>query len=229
MDKALIEKTKKVIVSISEMEAIKSYYLVGGTALSIQLHHRLSEDLDFMRWQKSKNEKMFIDVKSIATELTERKHIINSTDFLANNHIEFYIDNGVKLSFYAPEKRAPAIEVISYMNNLKLANESTIAALKMETLMRRSKFRDYYDLYFILKKKSAKEIIAIIDNTLKYSNHSFKSKNLFGLLVNYEQFTPDAAFKNLEPISDISPKEIAEFMNQTVKAAYQSRQNNTIE
>jgi predicted nucleotidyltransferase component of viral defense system len=228
MDGALIEKTKKVIVSISEMEAIKPYYLVGGTALSMQLHHRLSEDLDFMRWQKSKNEKMFIDVKDIVAELTEKKHVINSTDFLAKNHVEFYIDNGVKLSFYAPEKREPIIEAISYLNNLKLANESTIAALKMETLMRRSNFRDYYDLYFILKEKSAIEIISIIDNALKYSSHSLKSKNLLGILVNHEQFTPDAGFKNLDPISEISPKEIADFMNKTVKTAYQSR-NNTIE
>ncbi|GHT13180.1 hypothetical protein FACS189426_17700 [Bacteroidia bacterium] len=229
MDRSLIEKTKKVIVSISEMKAIKPYYLVGGTALSMQLHHRLSEDLDFMRWRKFKDEKMFIDVKEIVAELIETKHVINSTDFLAKNHVEFYIDDGVKLSFYAPEKREPTIEAISYMNNLKLASESTIASLKMETLMRRSNFRDYYDLYFILKEKSIKEIASIIDNALKYSNHSLKSKNLLGILVNHEQFTPDAEFKNLEPISNITPKEIAEFMNKTVKIAYQNRQNNTIE
>jgi predicted nucleotidyltransferase component of viral defense system len=222
MDKALIDKTKKIIVSISEMEAIKPYYLVGGTALSIQLNHRLSEDLDFMRWQKNKYEKMSVDIKAIVSELTEKKLIINSTDILANNHVEFFIDNGVKLSFYAPEKREPIIETVPYLNNIKLANEATIASLKMETLMRRCNFRDYYDLYFILKNKSSQEIISIIDNALRYSSHSLKSKNLLGMLVNYDLFTSDSEFKNLEPISDISPKEIAEFMNKTVKAAYAS-------
>jgi hypothetical protein len=32
-------------------------------------------------------------------------------------------------------------------------------------------------------------------------------------------------FTNLEPISNISPKEIAEFMNSTVRMAYQNKQN----
>jgi predicted nucleotidyltransferase component of viral defense system len=229
MYKSLIEKTKKVIVSISEMEAIKPYCLVGGTALSLQLNHRLSEDLDFMRWQKFKNEKMSIEVKKIVAELIEKKHIINSTDIFAMNHVEFCIDKGVKLSFYAPEKREPIIQTIPYMNNLKLANTSTIAALKMETMMRRSNFRDYYDLYFILKEKSTKEIVDIIDNALKYSGHSLKSKNLLGILVNYEQFIPDTEFYNLEPVSDIAPEEIAKFMNQIVKNAYQNRQNHITE
>jgi predicted nucleotidyltransferase component of viral defense system len=228
MDKALVEKTKKILISISTMEAIKPYILVGGTALSLQIEHRLSEDLDFMRWQKTKNEKMDVDVGRISKELKETGHIINSIERLESNQVLFFIDEGIKLSFYAPEEREPIIETISYMNNLKLANETTIAALKMETVMRRSTFRDYYDLYFILKEKSAKEIISIIDNALKYSRYSIKSKNLLGKLGNYEKFYTDIDFKNLDPISDISPKEIADFMNKTVKAAYQSR-NNTIE
>ncbi|MDR3266335.1 MAG: nucleotidyl transferase AbiEii/AbiGii toxin family protein, partial [Tannerella sp.] len=54
MDKALVQKTRNVIEAISRMESIKPYILVGGTALSLQLKHRLSEDLDFMKWQETK-------------------------------------------------------------------------------------------------------------------------------------------------------------------------------
>jgi len=52
MDKSLVDKTKKVIESVSKMESIRPYILVGGTALSLQIANRLSEDLDFMRWQQ---------------------------------------------------------------------------------------------------------------------------------------------------------------------------------
>ena len=34
------------------------YLLVGGTALSLQMGTRQSEDLDFMKWRTSKTEKM---------------------------------------------------------------------------------------------------------------------------------------------------------------------------
>lgn len=76
MDKSLVDKTKKVIESISGMESIRPYILVGGTALSLQIKNRLSEDLDFMRWQQHNGEKMDIDIKSITKEV-ESGHIID--------------------------------------------------------------------------------------------------------------------------------------------------------
>ena len=186
MSQSVVEKTRKALQSISTMDCIKPYYLAGGTALSLQINHRLSEDLDFMRWQKQKNEKMFVDVKNISAELTAKNHTINSTDILEHNHVEFLIDNGVKLSFYAPEKREPSIKTVPFLNNINLLDTSTIASLKMEVMLRRSNFRDYYDLYFILKDKTPQEIIVIIDNALKYSEHTLKSKNLIGKLLNYQ-------------------------------------------
>ncbi|MDR2086356.1 MAG: nucleotidyl transferase AbiEii/AbiGii toxin family protein [Dysgonamonadaceae bacterium] len=225
MDKSLVEKTKKVIESISTLEVIKPYILVGGTALSLQIEHRLSEDLDFMRWQKTKGEKMEVDGVGIAKELKKKGHQVNSIDILDSNQILFFIDEGIKISFYAAEKREPVIQTVLYMNNLRLADDNTIAALKMETMMRRNTFRDYYDLYFILKEKSSEEIVSIINNALKYSGHQLKSVALIGKLSNYERFSPDIEFKNLSPKSAITAKEIAAFMTETVKTAYQNRYN----
>ncbi|MCL2327982.1 MAG: nucleotidyl transferase AbiEii/AbiGii toxin family protein [Bacteroidetes bacterium] len=220
MNEAVVEKTKKAIVSISTMDCIKPYYLVGGTALSLQINHRLSEDLDFMRWQKQKNEKMSVDVKNISLELKAKNHTINSMDILEHNHVEFLIDDNVKLSFYAPEKREPVIKTVPFLNNINLLDTATIASLKMEVLLRRSNFRDYYDLYFILKDKTQEEIISIINNALKYSGHALKSKNLIGKLLNHEQFKSDEEFRNLAPKSNISAKEIAAFMEKRVKFVF---------
>jgi len=123
MEKSLVEKTKKVIESISKMESIKPYILVGGTALSLQIENRLSEDLDFMRWQTHKGENMDVDIRRIVKEL-EVFHVIDKTNILESNHVEFYIDGGVKLSFYAPEKRPPVIKMVAYLNNIVLADNA---------------------------------------------------------------------------------------------------------
>jgi len=105
-------------------------------------------------------------------------------------------------------------------NNINLLDTATIASLKMEVLLRRSNFRDYYDLYFILKDKTQEEIKNIINNALKYSGHALKSKNLIGKLLNHEQFKSDEEFKNLAPKSNISAKEIAAFMEERVKFVF---------
>ncbi len=47
----LAPHTGKIFDAISELECIKPYILVGGTALSLQIGTRQSEDLDFMRWR----------------------------------------------------------------------------------------------------------------------------------------------------------------------------------
>ena len=54
----LAPHTTAIFEKAIQLECIKPYFLVGGTALSLQLGTRLSEDLDFMRWRSSKNEKM---------------------------------------------------------------------------------------------------------------------------------------------------------------------------
>ena len=44
-----------------------------------------------------------------------------------------------------------AIKSIDYRDNLKLADIPAIGAMKMEVMLRRSNFRDYYDIYSIVK------------------------------------------------------------------------------
>ena len=219
MKEALVEKTLKVIESISKMDFVKSYFLVGGTALALQLKHRLSEDLDFMCWKESKKDKQNINIEKIKTDLLQR-FIIDKIDILWNNHIEIYIDGGVKLSFYAPDKIKPTMSPIRYLNNLILADEECIAALKMETFLRRNEFRDYYDLYCILINKDPEATKRIIDNALKYSEHNLKSKNLIGMLTNSERFKRNAAFTQLAPKYSIGAKEIELFMAERMKSIY---------
>jgi hypothetical protein len=179
----------------------------------------MSEDLDFICWKRKKKEKQNIDIEKIKNELTQ-SFIINKVDILGNNHIEIYIDGGVKLSFYSPDKTKPVIVPVHYLNNLILADTDCIASLKMELLLRRNEFRDYYDLYCILKNKDAKTTKQIIDNTLKYSEYHLKTKNLIGILTNSERFKYNVSFAQLAPKHSITPKEIELFMIERIKNLY---------
>ena len=64
--------------------------------------------------------------------------------------------------------------------------------LKMEVMLRRNKFRDYYDLYSILQ--SGVNINTLIDGALQYSRHRLKSKNLLSMLTRGELFSEDENF-----------------------------------
>lgn len=202
--RGLAPHTAMIFEAISRLECINQYTLVGGTALSLQLGTRESEDLDFMSWRMSRVEKREVNWPQIKKEL-ESIGDVSNCDILDLDHVEFLV-SGVKVSFYANPNYSPVKVEIPYLNNLKLADKTSIGAMKMEVMLRRSKYRDYYDIYSLLE--AGEDIKEMMNLALKYSNHKLKSKNLIAMLTKSDRFHKDDDFSSLNPIYNISPKDI---------------------
>jgi predicted nucleotidyltransferase component of viral defense system len=212
----LAPQTSEVFERITCLECIKSFVLVGGTALSLQLNKRQSEDLDFMCWKKSAKDKPEVPISSIKREI-EAAADIESMEIGGFNFVSFVVE-GVKLSFYAaPRKRIPSMQVIPFKNNLQLADIKSIGAMKMEAMLRRSKFRDYYDIYTILHE--GVDIQEMIEMALEHSGHLLKRKNLLAMLCDGERFRKDKTFMQLHPIYDVTPYDIQEYIKQKLLEA----------
>ena len=205
----LAPHTGKIFEGISKLECIKPFVLVGGTALSIQLNTRQSEDLDFMRWKMGRNDTLDIGWPTIQREL-ETVGTVESVDVYGFDQVRFVVE-GVKVSFYAaPRKRIPTMSEIPLMNNLRLADVESIGVMKMEAMMRRSKFRDYYDIYSILK--SGVDIMKLIPAALEHSGYRLKQKNLMAMLTNGDLFRKDEQFEQLQPVYDVTSYDIQEYI-----------------
>ena len=209
--KSLAPHTGKVFETISKLECIKPYTLVGGTALSLQIEKRQSEDLDFTKWIMKKGEKHEVDWPAIKKEL-ESVGEIKSYEIGSLEHVTFDFE-GVKLSFYAaPRKAIPSMKRIGYLNNLCVADIASIGAMKMETMLRRSKFRDYYDIYSILKE--GVDIQQMIDAALEHSDHKLRTRGLLAMLTNGSRFIKDKGFEELQAVYDVSANDIQEYIKQ---------------
>ena len=207
----LAPQTSEVFERVTRLECIKPFVLVGGTALSLQLNKRQSEDLDFMCWKKSAKDKPEIPISSIKREI-ETVANIDSMEIGGFNFVSFVVE-GVKLSFYAaPRKRIPSMQVIPFKNNLQLADIKSIGAMKMEAMLRRSKFRDYYDIYTVLHE--GVDIQEMIEMALEHSGHLLKRKNLLAMLCDGERFRKDKVFIQLHPVYDVTPYDIQEYIKQ---------------
>ena len=211
--RGIAKNTEAIIEKVSQLEGIKGWTLVGGTALAIQLDHRKSEDLDFMRWQSFKGERLDVDWPAIRRQL-ETVGEIQSIDILDHNHVEFVV-SGVKFSFYAREDWSPVKSTVPFLNNIVLADVEAIAAMKMEVMLRRSKFRDYYDLYCIFQQDP--DVMKFVKAAGEYSNHLIKSKHFLAMLTNHNHFDEDRNFEQLEPRISITPIEIEEYIKVLVK------------
>jgi len=214
--RALAPLTEELFDIITQLECIKPYVLVGGTALALQINNRLSEDLDFMSWKSTKLQKQEVDWVFIERELSTIGKI-DAREIWDFNHVEFIV-SGVKISFYASPKFSPVTEPILFKGNLQLADIKAIAAMKMEVLLRRSNFRDYYDIYSILQHDV--NFREIIDLALIYSGHTLSTKNLLSMLTDSSRFHIDSNFEQLKPIYKVTPVDIELYLQQCVKRLY---------
>ena len=210
---SLAPHTTAIFDKAIKLECIKPYYLVGGTALSLQLGTRMSEDLDFMRWRANKAERMEVAWRQIEQELASIGEV-QSMNLMDIDHVEFIV-SGVKFSFYACARYSPITTPIDYRDNLKLADIPAIGAMKMEVMLRRSNFRDYYDIYSIVK--SGIDIRELVSKASTYSQHQLKTKNILAMLTNGNRFSRDERFLQMQPLYDVSAKEIEEYLKEQLQ------------
>ena len=151
MRQGLTANIEAIIEQVAQLECIKPYVLCGGTALAMQIGHRKSEDLDFMMWRLSKTEKPEVDWNTIERELSDKVGKIENFNMLGFDQVEFFFF-GVKFSFFVSDNLSPVSTPVAYLGNIRLADVESIMAMKMEVMLRRMKFRDYYDIYCILQE-----------------------------------------------------------------------------
>ncbi|WP_442765827.1 nucleotidyl transferase AbiEii/AbiGii toxin family protein [Sulfurospirillum cavolei] len=192
----LLPKTQEVLLQIvKSCDFLDKYVLVGGSALTLHLCHRKSEDLDFFTYDDVfDKEKIFFFIKSF-----EQKEIINQT----NEQIDVLLD-GVKVTFF--NAKWSFLKPIM-KQKLNIASIEQIAAMKVNVLFLRAKYRDYYDLYFLVKEgMSLKHIFEVSEKIVE--GVTFK---LFVVALLYIDDIEDDDIRYLEPKEHLSKANIRDF------------------
>lgn len=148
------------------------FILAGGTALMLQIGHRLSYDFDCFS-EKQLKENFIRKVKRIFS-----KNIF--IEIITFEQLNFFTSNKINITFAAHPFK-PLRKPIK-TGSISLFHLDDLAANKAYTIGRRGAWRDYVDLFFILKWKisSLKEIIK---NTEKKFAGEFNDKLFLKQLV----------------------------------------------
>jgi predicted nucleotidyltransferase component of viral defense system len=214
----LAEKTNKIFDALSKLNCISGYTLIGGTALSIQLGKRLSEDLDFCLWSTNlKKDKPTVDWPAIEKQLKTIGNI-EYRDILGFDQVNFVV-NGVKISFLAKQENlSPVKSTIPVLNNIKAADLDSLGIMKVEVMLRRSEWRDYYDIYSLLKEEMS--LKSMVTGASAYSNRRLKSRDALNFLSNSNNYKKEKDFHLLKPVYNVNGKEIEELIISIIKKEY---------
>ena len=139
----ILPHTLRILVEIMGDTDLKDFILVGGTALALQLGHRLSVDLDLFT-QKD------FDTNTLSDYLTETYAF--STDYVARNTLKGVIED-VKCDFITHKYDFIAPLIVE--KNLRMASLLDIAAMKLNAIAHNgTRYKDFIDMYFLLEYQS---------------------------------------------------------------------------
>ncbi len=184
----------------------KNGYLAGGTALALQINHRKSVDFD-----------VFVDESITKDFKLKVKKIFGQVDFYvdSSDQISFKTEEGIGVTFVW--YFYPTVSSIITTSSIGLASVFDIAADKAETLGRRAIWRDYVDLFILLKRK-----ILTLDKIIKLAKKKFGGEFIETQFLEQLPYFLDLQKTPIEFVKEkYSENEIKSFLEKEVEAYLQ--------
>ena len=196
MHREILAETQSKLLPIVKLFS-KKFGLVGGTAVALHLGHRESLDFDLFS---------FSGFNNYSIKATIAQNLAIDT-VLVNKKGEYtFLINGVKFNFFQFPYKISYSE--SFDNIVKLPDILTLGAMKAFALGRRAKWKDYVDLYFILKEHHTISEITV------------KGVEIFGNEFNEKIFrTQLAYFEDIDYLEQIIYKKGFSIDDEVIKKA----------
>ena len=129
-------------------EAFNDFVLVGGTALALQIGHRISVDIDLFS-SKTYEQNKLLDYL--------RTNYNFELDFISNNTLKGEI-NKVQIDCIAHQY--PWISPFTIEENIRMAGFEDIAAMKLNAIAGNgTRIKDYIDIAFLSAKMSFNQML----------------------------------------------------------------------
>lgn len=127
----------------------REYYLVGGTAIALHLGHRRSIDFDMFKPSAINHKKNLDRITESGFPCTVTRRVAEQMNLIVND---------VKVTFF--QYPFPVQPTEKFETYFRMPSLLQLAAMKAYALGRRSKWKDYVDLYLLLKEHFSIEEIS---------------------------------------------------------------------
>lgn len=172
---------KNTLITLMESSGFTSFRLVGGTALSLQLGHRLSVDIDLF----SDVPYGSIDFKAI-DEFIEKTfpyhhHFSNLNPAMGKSYsVGTDNNNVVKLDvFYTDTFIQPTL----IADEIRMATTEEIIAMKIDVVQRIGRKKDFWDLHELLPKYNLSTMLSLHEQRYPYTHDE---ELILNNLINFE-------------------------------------------
>jgi len=170
-------QTLELLKQLMSDRHLDGFFLVGGTALSLQIGHRISVDIDLFIQEPFDENKLseYLEVKS-GWQL----------NYLDRNTIKGQI-NTVQVDFIT--HAYPLIKNLLVVENIRIASLEDIAAMKLNAVIGNgTRLKDFIDIAFLSVHLSLKQMIDAYEEKYKSKNPVMALKALeYHKDINYNE------------------------------------------
>jgi predicted nucleotidyltransferase component of viral defense system len=168
----ITSETKKAIDLLSEHEFMQPFYLAGGTGCALYIGHRISEDLDFFSQTEFSQFRIQNTLKSYGRFIVDYSDSRTITGRFEQTKISFFHHYPCKL-----------LEETFGFLNLSISSLKDIGCMKIDAISSRGSWRDFVDLYYILKSfgMGLKDFLVIFQK--KYGKENINLVHIIKSLV----------------------------------------------
>ncbi len=163
-------RTFELLKKLMDLEVLKGFYLVGGTAIALQKGHRFSIDLDLFTPYPFDNdqviEKLIETFESFILK-SEGKQMIFA-------EIEDVKVDLVKMNY-------PILFETTLDENIRMLHINDIAPMKLKAMVQRGSKKDFFDIYYILQDMSLSTLLELYKSKFNQNEifHVIKSLSYF--------------------------------------------------
>ncbi len=197
--------TLELLKLLMQEECLQHFNLVGGTALALQMGHRISVDLDLFSSQD-------FDNKYIISELSKKFKSIEITEhpFTIIQKIEYPFDSQNYIKVDIVKYPYKLLNQPIFTNGIRLLTKEDIIPMKLSAIGSRGSKKDFYDIFFLLKEFDIKHMFSLFEQ-------KFPNVNYFHIVKSLSYF--DDADKELNPktIEKIAWNDIKKEIQKQVK------------
>ena|SRR3989344_79951 len=203
-EEVLPKKAKSALAILGESGLMKGAYLAGGTALALQIGHRISVDLDFFTQKQFESE--ILVQRLSALQINFRLERLAWGTILGH-----FGETRFSLFYY----NYPLLVKQVNFSGINIAGIKDLAAMKIAAISDRGTRRDFIDLYFILEK----EKICSLEEMLKFYGEKFKilHQNKMHILKSLMYFEEAEKAEVPKMLKSVSWKEVKKYFEWEVK------------
>jgi Nucleotidyl transferase AbiEii toxin, Type IV TA system len=152
-------ETFSLIQELQALPQLSDFFLVGGTALALQLGHRNSIDIDLFarrEFEPAEIENLLAGLFTYKTTLARKNTILAvinqiKTDFIRHNY--------------------PLLQPLVTEEGITFLSKEDIAAMKLHAIIQSGKrLKDFIDIYFLLQHFNMQQMIEFFTVKYQYSN-----------------------------------------------------------